>query len=204
MMYKIVSQIFLLIKVLHYKFWNWYSKEYMRRRGVKFDKSSVQFKGRCYLDISTTSQVRISKGFVCNSGLDFGIENVESKIKVKENASLSIGTNSGMSSSVIGCYNKIVIGCNVIIGGGTRIVDSNFHSLEWKIRQDRNIDCKQAKTAPIIIGNDVFIGARCIIGKGVTIGNRSIIAAGSVVVKDIPEDCIAGGNPCKVIKSLKA
>ena len=47
----------------------------------------------------------------------------------------------------------------------------------------------------------MFVGARSIILKGVTIGEHSIIAAGSVVTTDIPADCIAGGNPCKVIKT---
>ena len=50
--------------------------------------------------------------------------------------------------------------------------------------------------------DDVWIGARCIILKGVTIGERSVIGAGSVVVSDIPADCIAAGNPCKVIRSI--
>ena len=58
-------------------------------------------------------------------------------------------------------------------------------------------------TAPIEIGDDVWIGARCQILKGVHIGARSIIAAGSVVTKDVPADCIAGGNPAKVIRYLK-
>ncbi|HIS10399.1 MAG TPA: acyltransferase, partial [Candidatus Avibacteroides excrementipullorum] len=48
----------------------------------------------------------------------------------------------------------------------------------------------------------VFIGMNCLILKGVTIGARSIIAAGSVVTKNIPSDCIAAGNPAKVIKHL--
>lgn len=78
------------------------------------------------------------------------------------------------------------------------IFDTNFHNTDWRVRRTPE-DIKTAKTAPISIGDDCFIGARCIICKGVKIGARSIIAAGSVVVSDIPEDCIAGGNPCKVI-----
>jgi len=58
-------------------------------------------------------------------------------------------------------------------------------------------------SAPIIIEDDVWIGARCQVLKGVTIGARSIIAAGSVVTKDIPCDVIAGGVPCKVIREIK-
>ena len=55
----------------------------------------------------------------------------------------------------------------------------------------------------IIIEDDVLIGANVIILKGVHIGARSIIGAGSVVTKDVPEDCIVAGNPAKVVKILK-
>ena len=70
-------------------------------------------------------------------------------------------------------------------------------------RRNRSTDSINAIKLPIVIEDDVFIGARTIINKGVKIGARSIIASGSVVVCDIPSDCIAGGNPCKVIKLLK-
>ena len=83
------------------------------------------------------------------------------------------------------------------------IFDTNFHNINWEVRRNPIEDIQTAKTAPVFIGDDCFIGTRSIICKGVTIGPRSIIAAGSVVVKDIPSGCIAGGNPCKVIKSLQ-
>lgn len=57
--------------------------------------------------------------------------------------------------------------------------------------------------APIVIGDDCWIGGGAIILAGVTIGKGSIIGAGSVVTKDIPEYVVAVGNPCCVIKSLK-
>ncbi|MCQ2148330.1 MAG: acyltransferase [Bacteroidales bacterium] len=184
-------------------FWNWYTKNLCVYSGVNFkDLDSVNFYGRCYINISNKSTVSIGSAFVCNSGLEYGIENFESKIRVADGAKLTIGDNSGMSSVVIGCYNEIRIGNNVNIGGGSRITDSNFHSLDWRFRADRELDRTGVKTAPVIIEDNVFIGTRTIIGKGVKIGARSIIAAGSVVVKDIPSDCIAGGNPCKVIKYI--
>lgn len=55
---------------------------------------------------------------------------------------------------------------------------------------------------PIVIGDNVWIGANSVILDGVTIGDRSIIGAGSIVTKDIPCDCVAVGNPCRVIKSI--
>lgn len=58
------------------------------------------------------------------------------------------------------------------------------------------------KPAPVVIGDNVFIGMHCLILKGVTIGENSIIGAGSVVTKDIPANCVAAGVPCKVIRYL--
>lgn len=82
-------------------------------------------------------------------------------------------------------------------------------NLDWKIRcseetneYGESVDMVTAASAPIVIEDNVLVGARCIILKGVTIGARSIIGSGSIVTKDIPSDCIAAGNPCKVIKSI--
>ncbi|CAF3555215.1 unnamed protein product [Rotaria sp. Silwood1] len=57
---------------------------------------------------------------------------------------------------------------------------------------------------PVRIGNNVWIGGGTIIVAGATIGDNSVIGAGSVVVKDIPANVVAVGNPCKVVKQLKA
>lgn len=85
-------------------------------------------------------------------------------------------------------------------------MDSDAHNLDYRIRASKELidkiskDVLTAKTAPIVIEDDVLIGTRCIILKGVTIGARSVIGSGSVVTKSIPPDCIAVGNPCRVIK----
>jgi len=57
--------------------------------------------------------------------------------------------------------------------------------------------------SPIVIADDVWIGGGAIICPGVKIGARSIIGAGSVVTRDVPEDVLAAGNPCRVIRRLK-
>lgn len=55
---------------------------------------------------------------------------------------------------------------------------------------------------PITIGDNVWIGGNAVIMPGVTIGNNVVIAGGSVVTKDIPDWCVAAGNPCKVIRKI--
>lgn len=61
---------------------------------------------------------------------------------------------------------------------------------------------KEPVSAPIEIGDDVFIGTRAIILKGVRVGNGAVIGAGAVVVKDVPSNSIVGDNPAAVIKMI--
>ena len=91
---------------------------------------------------------------------------------------------------------RVQIGNNVLIGPAVQIYTS-MHPINFK---ERASGLEFAK--PVTIGNDVFIGGGAIICPGVTIGNRSIIGAGSVVTKNIPDDVLAVGNPCKIIRSL--
>ena len=93
----------------------------------------------------------------------------------------------------------ITIGNRVTIGADVILLDSDGHSLDYTKRGTID-DIPRCKS--IEINDDVLIGTRSIILKGVTIGARSIIGSGSIVSKDIPSDCIAAGNPCKVIKYL--
>lgn len=144
--------------------------------------------------------------FICGKNvkiLSSGIEMFDScRIAVLPGATLTIGDNTGMSQVSITCKDSIKIGLHVTIGAGAMIFDTNFHNTDWRVRRTKE-DLKTARTAPVVINDDCFIGARTIICKGVTIGSRSVIAAGSVVVSDSPNDCVAGGNPCRIIKYLK-
>lgn len=107
-----------------------------------------------------------------------------------------------MSSPCIRSHKSITIGNHVNIGGDCILMDSDAHSLNYLDRRVGAIDMQHKIDKPIVIEDDVLIGARCIILKGVTIGARSIIGSGSVVTKSIPADAIAAGNPCKVIRYL--
>ena len=115
------------------------------------------------------------------------------------NARITIGNNVGLSGTRMWVHESLTIGDNVKIGGGVLIIDTDSHPIDYKTRRISN---EGMKFAPIVIEDDAWIGAQSIILKGVTIGARSIIGAGSVVTKSIPADCIATGNPCKVIRFI--
>lgn len=102
--------------------------------------------------------------------------------------------------------NKIIIGDNALIAPNVQIYTA-FHPLNaidrfGEIKEDGTFEFCKTQTAPVTIGDNVWIGGGVIILPGVTIGNNVVIGAGSVVTKDIPSNFLAFGNPCKVIKSL--
>ena len=91
----------------------------------------------------------------------------------------------------------VTIGDHVFIGPNVGIYTA-IHPLDPKTRSTG-----LERAEPVRIGDDVWIGGGAQILPGVTIGSRSVIGAGSVVTRDIPDDVVAAGNPCRVIRSLK-
>lgn len=90
----------------------------------------------------------------------------------------------------------ITIGNHVFLGPHVHLLTPS-HPISADIR---NTGVEYAK--PITIGDSVWIGGNVTVNPGVTIGSRSIIGSGSVVTKDIPEDVIAVGNPCRVLRAI--
>lgn len=95
----------------------------------------------------------------------------------------------------LGCKKYIKVGHRVIVGPYTIIMDNDGH----KVVGDHIIEGDHAK--PIIIEDNVWIGARSTILKGVTIGKNSVVAAGSIVTKDVPANCLVGGVPARILKA---
>lgn len=100
--------------------------------------------------------------------------------------------NPGYSiGNYIQAINGIEFGSNVYVGPNVVIVSSNHDIDDYDLH---------VKTKPISIGSNVWIGANSVILPGVKIGDNVIIGAGSIVNIDIPDNSIAAGNPCKVIR----
>ena len=152
---------------------------------------------------TTNGSLTIGNGFKCNNKVtsnSIGLIQPCVFNIATEGAEIVIGNNVGISGSTINATKSIKIGNNVLVGSGCLITDTDSHPINWQDRIN-NLN-EKTESSPIVIEDNVFIGARSIILKGVTIGKNSVIGAGSVVTKSIPENCIAGGNPAKVIKYL--
>jgi len=110
---------------------------------------------------------------------------------------IEIGVNfySNYNLVILDCA-KVKIGNNVVIGPNVSIYTVG-HALHY---EKRNQGYQYA--FPISIGNNVWIGGNVVINPGITIGNNSVIGSGSVVTKDIPNDVIAIGNPCRVSRAI--
>lgn len=116
-------------------------------------------------------------------------------IVVNEIATISIGNNTYIAGdSKIYANKSINIGNDCALSWGLTIIDSDFHSIIYNTVKN-NVVCE-----PINIGNHVWVGCNVTILKGVNIGDNSIIAAGSIVNKDVPKNCLVAGNPARIIK----
>ncbi|AXE17024.1 acyltransferase [Runella rosea] len=116
----------------------------------------------------------------------------------KKYSKIIIGDNCGFSGTSIGCLIEIVIENNVIFGANTLVTDFDWHNLNPNMR---SYPVETGKA--VYIEENVFVGYGSIILKGVKIGKNSVIGANSVVTSDIPPNCIAAGNPCKVLSFFK-
>jgi len=120
------------------------------------------------------------------------------EIAVGSEGTLEIGDNVFINyGGSIAATGHVRIGSSCTIGPHVLLIDNEFHRLE----PDRRDEMPEAK--PIVLEENVWLGARVIVLPGVTIGKDSVIGAGSVVTRDVPAGVIAAGVPAKVIRPLR-
>jgi len=147
--------------------------------------------------------VVIGKHVSCYAGCSFSIG---------ENGQCTIGDFTLLNGALIMAEEKIEIGSFCLVSWNVGIADSDFHPLE---PAQRLIDAQalapyhknrplrpKLKTAPVKIGDNVWIGMNAVILKGVTIGENSVVAAGAVVTKSVEPNTIVAGNPAQVVKTF--
>jgi acetyltransferase-like isoleucine patch superfamily enzyme len=104
-------------------------------------------------------------------------------------------TRIGIHNTIIG---PVTIGNHVNLAQGITVTALN-HNFDDTTKR---IDEQGIATKPVVISDDVWIGANAVILPGVTIGRHVVVAAGAVVTKDVPDNTIVGGVPATIIKKL--
>lgn len=104
-------------------------------------------------------------------------------------------TRIGLHNTIIG---PVTIGNHVNLAQGITVTALN-HNFE---DSDKRIDEQGVSTTPVVIEDDIWIGANAVILPGVTIGNHSVVAAGAVVTKNVPPHSLVAGVPARIIKQI--
>jgi acetyltransferase-like isoleucine patch superfamily enzyme len=155
--------------------------------------SAVSVGDRTYLSPGTISLARGGK-------LDIGRLNLWEEnyyIGVRNGGHVSFANNVFLNRNVkIVCYSSIEIGEDCILADSVHIYDHD-HGID---ELDVPIRNQPMKSAPIVIKDNVWIGAKATVLKGVTIGTGAVVAAGAVVTRDVPPYAVVGGVPARVVK----
>jgi len=125
---------------------------------------------------------------------------IASRCIISRPYNIEIGDNVFLNTNcMINAEGGLKIGSDTKIGPFTTIWTSNheFSDITKPIRVQGN------RYAPVVIGDDVWIGAQCTILAGINIGRGAVVGAGAIVTKDIPAYAVAAGNPAKIIKMRK-
>lgn len=175
----------------------------LRAAGVEMGEN-VQIQGWPIVSLAEDSHIRIGARCVLCSDSQVNALGVNHPVvlrTMRPGAEIVIGEDTGMSGGSICAAGSIRIGAGCLIGANVTLADSDFHAIRPANRRyNRNPD--EIAVAPIVIEDNVFIGADAFVLKGVTIGKNSVIGAGAVVTRDIPPNAIAAGNPANVIKLI--
>ena len=157
----------------------------------------IKVRGKVHL--RNYGEIRIGSGTRINSGpANFVGHESPMALETTPTGSIVIGQNCAISNTTMISRASICIGNGVFIGGGSKIFDNDFHHIEVDPRLRG--DCGASK--PVVIADNVFIGAFSIILKGVVIGDGAVIGAGSVVTRSVPANEIWAGAPAKKLREI--
>lgn len=183
--------------------------DYLTKCGVETKYGYVTLFGKPIINKVKGARIIMGKGVVLvssndDNGIVYNPAGINHPVMISAlvpGSKIIIGDNVGISGSSIVATQKVLVGNNSMLGNNTNIYDTDFHCIDPHERL-KQINVREAKSEPVIIGTNCWIGSSSIVLKGVTIGDNSVIGAMSLVNKKIPNNVVAAGNPIKVIRNI--
>ena len=187
---------------------NWY-KIFLKLTKIKYGKGLL-LKGMPFIyntggaGITMGDNVTIKSSFLSNL---VGLYSRTIIVTRAPGAKIIIGDNVGISGATIYARKGIYIGDNTCIGGNCKILDNDFHPIEWEtrnrlLRDPKGGDSDLVPAKEIHIGKNCFIGCNTLILKGTVLGDGCVVGAGAVVSGKFEGGCVIAGNPGRVIRKL--
>ncbi|MEM1326064.1 MAG: acyltransferase [Bacteroidota bacterium] len=158
--------------------------------GSRFQCAKLSMIGnRCGIYIFKTGQLNCAGRIIINND-----------VMIYAKGKINIGTqfNCNQYSRIV-AHERIEIGNNVTIGQQVSVLDHD-HAYEYA---GSDLQLNGYTTAPVTIGNNVWIADKCTILKGVTIGDNVIVGANTLIHKNVPSDCVVGGVPFRILKKIR-
>lgn len=188
---------------------NWF-KLFMKATKVKYGKNVV-LKGVPVIFNKGSATLEIGDGCTIKSSFLSNLVGLYQRTIIvtrSPDAVIKIGNNVGISGATIYARKSIEIGDNTCVGGNAKILDNDFHPIEFEARnkllQDSNGgDSELVPAKEIRIGKNCFIGCNSIILKGTVLGDGCVVGAGAVVSGKFEDNSVIAGNPARVIKKLE-
>jgi acetyltransferase-like isoleucine patch superfamily enzyme len=182
-------------------FWSLVARARLRAHGAQVGRG-LRVRGPIRLHCHRTGRIRIGDHCRIQSGFAGNAVGGGERFAlwVGPDAQLQIGDRVGLSNATVVCMDTVVIADEVLIGGGTRIYDTDFHSLD-PIERARPGN-PGARTGPVRIGPRAFVGGHAILLKGTRIGEGAVIGAGAVVRGRVPSAEVWTGNPARFARRL--
>jgi acetyltransferase-like isoleucine patch superfamily enzyme len=178
--------------------------EYLKKCGVETELGYVTLYGKPIIHKEPGSIIRMGKDVVLTSDSEVNTAGINHPVIIathSKDAEIILENNVGMSGVSINCVSRCVFKEGVMLGANVNVWDTDFHPIDPQ-RRIHQTSIMDAKSSPIILEKNVWVGANTTILKGITIGENTVVGAMSLVNKNLPSNSVCAGNPAKKIKDL--
>ncbi|MFI9527001.1 acyltransferase [Micromonospora rosaria] len=146
-------------------------------------------------DVEIRGRIRLRRGVRVSIG---DRTRVNKLVRFAGPGEVRVGTDCLLNATWIGCWTSVTIGDRSLLSN-CELIDNDFHNLPPELRHEPATDRTRA---PIVIGENVWIGAHALVLKGVRIGDDSVVGAATVVRTDVPPRVVVVGNPQQTVKKF--